>query len=259
MVGRAVSDVVPNADPQLREDLMRFDAGIGMIEREVTRAGGHYLQAARPMHDAAGRVIGLTVALIDITARRHMEQALEKASRHWQFHASHDHLTGLPNRRHIDQAISAESRRCARSAVPLSVLMIDVDFFKKYNDHVGHQRGDECLRAIARQLQGMVRREGDLVGRYGGEEFIALLPGSDISSAHGVAKNMLQAIKRLDIKHPASPYGCVTLSIGVASMDTLSMHMQGRVDELLGYADRALYSAKSAGRNAVCTYPPHSA
>ena len=256
MVGRTVNDVVPNAGPQWREDLIRFDAGLGMIEREVARAGGYYLQAVRPIRDAEGQVMALTVALVDITARRHMEQSLEQVSRQWQFHASHDHLTGLPNRRHIDQAISAESRRCARSGAPLSLLMIDVDFFKKYNDHVGHQSGDACLRAVATRLQGMVRREGDLVGRYGGEEFIALLPGSDTSSAHDVAQSMLRAIQALDIKHPASPYGCVTLSIGVASLDASPRRMQDRVDELLGHADRALYSAKAAGRNEACGYPP---
>ncbi len=259
MVGRVVGELGPDADPQLQEDLISFDAGIGMMEREVSRAGGHYIQAVQPIQSAEGQVIGLTVALIDITARRHMEQALEKVSRHWQFHASHDHLTGLPNRRHIDQVMSAESRRCARSRTPLSVLMIDVDLFKKYNDHVGHQRGDACLRAIAAQLQGMVRRQGDVVGRYGGEEFIAILPGTDISGAHGVARSMLRAIRGLDIKHPASPYGSVTLSIGVASMKTSSLHLQERVDELLGNADRALYSAKAAGRNAACGYPPHLA
>ncbi len=257
MMGRAVGDFGSDADPLLQEDLMSFDAGFGMIERDVSRAGCHYIQAVQPIQGAEGRVIGLTVALIDITTRRHMELALEKVSRQWQFHASHDHLTGLPNRRHIDQVMSAESRRCARAGTPLSVLMIDVDFFKKYNDHVGHQRGDECLRAIAAQLQGMVRRQGDVVGRYGGEEFMAILPGTDMSGAHGVAQSMLQAMHRLDIKHPASPYGCVTLSIGVASMNTSSMHLQEFVDELLSNADRALYSAKAAGRNAACGCPPH--
>ncbi len=259
MVGRPVGDVVPNADSQLREDLERFDAGIGIIEREVTRANGYYLQAIRPIHGAEGQVIALTAALVDITARRHVELALEQVSHHWQFHARHDHLTGLPNRRHIDHVMSAESRRCARSGTPLSVLMIDVDFFKKYNDHLGHPRGDACLRAIAARLRGVLRRQGDVVGRYGGEEFMAILPDTDISGAHGVARSMLRAIRGLDIKHPASPYGCVTLSIGVASMITSSMHLQGRVDELLGNADRALYSAKAAGRNAACGYPRHLA
>ncbi|MFC4525164.1 GGDEF domain-containing protein [Dyella halodurans] len=255
MVGRVVGELGSDAEPQWQGDLMRFDAGIGMIEREVSRAGGYYIQAVQPMQNAAGQVVGLTLALIDITARRQMEQALEKVSRHWQFRASHDHLTGLPNRRHIDQALLAESRRCARAGASLSVLMIDVDLFKKYNDHVGHQRGDACLRAIAAQLQAMVRRQGDVVGRYGGEEFIAILPNTAIGGAHGVAQDMLRAIQGLDIKHPASPYGCVTLSIGVASMNAAPMYSPGRVDELLGNADRALYAAKAAGRNTACGCP----
>ena len=256
IVGRPVGDYAPNADELLREDFMRFDAGIGMMEREVTCRGRYYLEALRPLHGAQGRVLGLTVLLVDITARKRMEQALEKVSRDWQFHASHDHLTGLPNRRHIDQALEAEPRRSARTGLPLSVLMIDVDYFKKYNDHVGHQRGDECLRAIATQLHGLVRREGDLVGRYGGEEFIAILPGTDVSHAHRVAESLRQAVQGLDIKHPVSPYGTVTLSIGVATLEIVPGDVGGGCDELLGHADRALYLAKATGRNAVHTDPP---
>jgi diguanylate cyclase (GGDEF)-like protein/PAS domain S-box-containing protein len=255
MVGKAVNDYMPHADEQLREDLARFDAGITAIEREVACHGAYYLAVLKPVLDADGVVAGLTSVLADITARKHMELALEKTSRHWQFHASRDHLTGLPNRRHIDTTIVAEARRSARTQSPLSVLMIDVDYFKNYNDHFGHQRGDECLRAIAAQLQVRMRRHGDLVGRYGGEEFIAILPGTDSAGALGVAQDMLEGVRQLGITHPSSPYGCVTLSIGVASLQVLGGPILGQCDQLLGYADRALYSAKAAGRSAVCTCP----
>lgn len=255
VVGSSVNEYVPHADEQLQEDLLRFDAGITAIEREVACHGAYYLVVLKPVLDSKGAVLGLTSVLVDITARKHMELALEKTNRYWQFHASHDHLTGLPNRRHIDATIMAEVRRSARTGSPLSVLMIDVDYFKKYNDHVGHQRGDECLRAIAAQLQARMRRHGDMVGRYGGEEFIAILPGTDGAGALGVAQDMLHGVRELGITHPSSPYGCVTLSIGVASLQVASGPMLDQCDQLLGQADRALYSAKAMGRNAVCTYP----
>lgn len=136
--------------------------------------------------------------------------------------------------------------------------MIDVDFFKKYNDHVGHQPGDECLRAIAAQLRGLVRREGDLVGRYGGEEFVAILPGADVASAYRVAESMRQAVQELDIEHPVSPYGSVTLSIGVATLQIAPGDARESCDNLLSHADHALYSAKAAGRNAVHAYPQYA-
>jgi diguanylate cyclase (GGDEF)-like protein/PAS domain S-box-containing protein len=255
VVGCPVSDYVQNADEQLREDFTKFDAGVGMIEREIACRGRYYLEALQPLHGSGGRVLGLTLSLVDITARKRMEQALEKVSRDWQFRASHDHLTSLPNRRHVDRALAAESRRSARTGLPLSLLMIDVDFFKKYNDHVGHQPGDDCLRAIAAQLRGLVRREGDLVGRYGGEEFVAILAGADASSAHGIAESMRRAVQELDIEHPLSPYGSVTLSIGVATLRIAPGDVRRSCDELLGNADQALYSAKAAGRNAVHAHP----
>ncbi|WP_430387324.1 GGDEF domain-containing protein [Dyella sp. 20L07] len=256
LIGRAVAEYLPEADEQLHEDFQRFDAGIGTIEREVACRGSYYLVALQPVRDADDVVQGVTSVLIDITARKRMEQALERARRHWQFHASHDHLTGLPNRRHIDEVVLAEASRCVRSGTPLSVLMIDVDYFKKFNDHAGHQRGDECLRLIAAQLQARMRRHGDLVGRYGGEEFIAILPGTDSAGAYRVAQGVLEDVRALSIGHPASPYGCVTLSVGVATLSDTSGRVSARCNALLGHADRALYSAKAAGRNAACIHPP---
>jgi diguanylate cyclase (GGDEF)-like protein/PAS domain S-box-containing protein len=256
MVGRAVADYVPQADEQLLEDFTRFDTGITSIEREIHRYGAYYLVVLQPVRGADSEVMGLTSVLVDITARKHMELALQKSSRQWQFHASHDHLTGLPNRRHIDDTIVAEAHRSSRTGSPLSVLMIDVDYFKKYNDHVGHQRGDDCLRMIATQLQARMLRHGDLVGRYGGEEFIAILPGTDSAGAFRVAGDLLDGVRDLGIDHPASPYGCVTVSIGVATLEMGSGRLLSRCDVLLGHADRALYSAKAAGRNAACIHPP---
>lgn len=256
IVGRAVADYLPEAGRRLREDFRRFDAGQGTIERELSRHGRHYLSALQPVRDGQGAVQAATSVLIDITARKRMEQALEDARRHWQFHASHDHLTGLPNRRHIDDVLLAEAFRCSRTSSPLSVMMIDVDYFKRYNDDAGHQRGDDCLRAIASQLKQRMRRHGDLVGRYGGEEFIALLPGTDAAGAYHVAQGVLEDVRQLGIAHPSSPHGHVTLSIGVATLEEPGEPIQARCDALLGHADRALYAAKAAGRDTVRIHPP---
>ncbi|WP_199100024.1 GGDEF domain-containing protein [Dyella sp. ASV21] len=256
LVGGNVSDYLPESEAQLSDDLARFDGGIDSIEREVQCHGRCYLVALQPVHDSRGSVQGVASVLVDITARKREEDALERARRHWQFHASHDHLTGLPNRRRIDEVLLAEVGRCARAGVPLSVLMIDVDYFKKYNDGVGHQQGDECLRRVALQLQSRMRRHGDLVGRYGGEEFIAILPGTDAEGAVLVAQGVLDDMRELAIEHPASPYCRVTLSIGVATLGEREGPSSRRCDVLLGHADRALYAAKAGGRNTLRTHPP---
>jgi diguanylate cyclase (GGDEF)-like protein len=161
---------------------------------------------------------------------------------------STDALTGIANRRHFDQAMAEEWRRCARVRVPLSLLMIDVDYFKRYNDHLGHLRGDECLRQLAAILTRVGRRPGDLVARYGGEEFVYLLPDTDAKGAMQVAERLRSEVQAAGILHPASPLGvCVTVSIGVAS----ALPPAGTVNDLVALADRALYVAKEEGRNRI--------
>ena len=257
LIGHHVDEYLPGAAEQLHKDIASFDAGFDVTEREVACHGRCYLVALQAVRGDDGSVLGVTSALVDITARKRMEEASEEARRHWQFHASHDHLTGLANRRRLDDAIAAEARRCMRNDTALSLLMMDVDFFKSYNDHVGHQRGDECLRAIATRLRTCIRRHSDLVGRYGGEEFIAVLPDTDVAGAQVVAQHILEDIRQLGIWHPGSPYQRVTVSIGVASLDDLPPSKLDSREALFHCADRALYAAKAAGRNTVCVYPPH--
>ncbi|PXV57386.1 diguanylate cyclase with PAS/PAC sensor [Dyella jiangningensis] len=258
LTGRRVNDYLSGADEQLQQDFADFDAGFDLKERELACHGRHFMVALQAVRDSDGNVLGMTTALVDITNRKRMEVASEEARRLWQFHASHDHLTGLANRRRLDDALAAEARRCMRSGAALSVLMMDVDYFKSYNDHAGHQKGDECLRAIAARLRKSIRRHSDLVGRYGGEEFIAILPDTDTSGAQVVARHILQDIRALAIWHPGSPYDCVTISIGVTSLDDLPPSKLGPREALLHCADRALYAAKAAGRNTLCVYPPRS-
>lgn len=161
----------------------------------------------------------------------------------------HDGLTGVPNRRHFDQQLQLEWKRCGRHNAPLALIMADIDYFKLFNDSYGHLHGDECLKQVAACLAGKARRAGDLVARYGGEEFIVLLPDTDMSGACAVAGNMRAAVEAMNLAHAGSlAADCVTISLGVASVTPFH---QGNPHELISAADRALYAAKSAGRNRV--------
>ena len=160
-----------------------------------------------------------------------------------------DGLTGIANRRRFDEMLEREWRRCRRNAKPLSLLMMDVDFFKRYNDHYGHIAGDDCLKAVAVALCSVVKRPGDLVARYGGEEFVALLPETVAPGALEVAEAINHAINDLDIPHAESEAsGHVTLSIGCATL----VPGGNKVPlELVEAADGRLYTAKEEGRNCV--------
>ncbi|RON52250.1 diguanylate cyclase response regulator [Pseudomonas frederiksbergensis] len=162
-----------------------------------------------------------------------------------------DGLTGVANRRKFDEDISADWRVCLREQKPLSLILADVDFFKRYNDRYGHQAGDGCLRAVAQALAETVRRPYDLVARYGGEEFACVLPNTDLSGAVEIATRMQAGVRALDIEHSASDVDrVVTISLGVA---TLTPSADLEFQALIEAADKQLYEAKSAGRGRVCS------
>jgi diguanylate cyclase (GGDEF)-like protein len=160
-----------------------------------------------------------------------------------------DGLTGIANRRRFNECIEAEWRRALRSGRPLAMVLMDIDFFKQYNDNYGHSAGDECLVQVARALAESVKRPGDLAARYGGEEFAVLLPETGLSGAVTVAYEVQYNIQGLSLLHEFSPIAeAVTVSMGVASM----VPEAGRAyQELLDAADRQLYAAKEAGRNQI--------
>ncbi len=160
---------------------------------------------------------------------------------------STDALTGIANRRRFDAALAREWASAARTHLPLSLLMIDVDYFKAFNDHCGHQRGDDCLRRVARLLVAAAGRPGDLVARYGGEEFVCLLPAVDEAGARAVAERLLKTVRAAGIAHPAARSGRLTISVGVATTEVFS----GGPDALVALADRLLYAAKDAGRDSL--------
>ena len=160
-----------------------------------------------------------------------------------------DGLTGLANRHAIDEGLEHAWAACAADSEPLAIIMLDVDWFKRFNDHYGHPEGDSCLRAIGAAIAGHVRRQGDLAGRYGGEEFILILAGADADTSYAVAERICDAIQALQIPHIAGPPGAfVTASLGVA---TATPAAGGTIASLLTAADAALYEAKRSGRARV--------
>ena len=164
--------------------------------------------------------------------------------------ASLDGLTGVPNRRIFDERLDAEWRACRRSGSPLSLLMVDVDHFKLYNDHYGHLDGDQCLKAIASALASSVERGRDMLARFGGEEFVCLLPDTDLEGAKHIAEKLRQAVEGLAIPHVESKTAAtVTVSLGVA---TTAQCDALEPPDLLKVADEQLYLAKQSGRNRVC-------
>jgi diguanylate cyclase (GGDEF)-like protein len=160
-----------------------------------------------------------------------------------------DGLTEIPNRRRFEEVLKVESSRAARNGAPLSLAMVDVDFFKQYNDHYGHAAGDVALQAIARTLQEMLKRPADLAARYGGEEFVMVLPETDIEAGMALAERARIAITDLKIPHEhskAAPHISVSIGVVTASVDTGSDPLK-----ILIHADQNLYHAKQNGRNRV--------
>lgn len=178
-----------------------------------------------------------------------MNVELARSNRELHRLSSLDGLTGVANRRQFDITLSQEWQRSIRSETPLSLIFADIDFFKRYNDHYGHQAGDDCLRKVADTLQLTVHRPADLVSRYGGEEFVMILPDTTEEGALAVAEKTLKSIIDLHIPHAASDIADhVSLSMGVATM----YPKDGDPDEeLVRAADQALYRAKGSGRNCI--------
>nr|MBL7178124.1 diguanylate cyclase [Desulfobacteraceae bacterium]MBU1903600.1 diguanylate cyclase [Pseudomonadota bacterium] len=166
--------------------------------------------------------------------------------------ASIDGLTEIPNRQKFEEVFDREWNRAVRNKVPLSVLLMDIDFFKQYNDAYGHGRGDKCLKEVAQALAGTIRRPGDFVARYGGEEFIAVLPETDIPGAMTIAETMRSNVELLKILHAQSvPLDFVTISIGVSSVFPSGGFSDAALVSVVAAADEMLYKAKAAGRNQV--------
>lgn len=185
-----------------------------------------------------------SAAIVKIRVRNQIElkRSREKLTRL----AITDGLTGIPNRRYFDEQLAYEWHRASRLNHELAIAMIDVDWFKNYNDYYGHQAGDDCLRKVAKMLACTAQRDSDFVARYGGEEFAMILPTTHGKTALTVAENACHALNNLGLPHATSEFGKITLSIGVA---VGIPSMTESTDHLIRHADEALYIAKHNGRN----------
>ncbi|BFM39720.1 diguanylate cyclase [Synechocystis sp. LKSZ1] len=201
---------------------------------------------------AQGQLLALYGNLESLVEARTQElseakQQLLAVNRELESKAHLDSLTGIPNRRSFDERIGVEWRRLSRLQAPLSLLLLDVDYFKRYNDDCGHPQGDRCLQDIARTLQNVIQRSEDFLARYGGEEFVVILPHTDLAGAMTVANKIHEAMFEQNIPHPQSLVSSrVTLSIGMSSQIP---QPQDSWADLLSQADQALYEAKKRGRN----------
>lgn len=217
-----------------------------IFQREMQRRDGS-LQAAeintQLIHQ--GEHDYLIAVARDNSERLQLEAQLQKLSQQ-------DGLTGLFNRRYFDRQLQSEWRRLRRSDAPLTVLMLDVDHFKRFNDCLGHLAGDDALRKVAGALQACLQREGDVACRYGGEEFVIILTDTGLEGAGHVAARVHQRVAELAIAHPATELGRLTLSIGVA---IATPGQDAEPDQLIAQADQALYAAKHKGRNQTCVWP----
>jgi diguanylate cyclase (GGDEF)-like protein len=233
--------------------MLRAEAPTCICEYRILHASGAYIwihvRAEIVERDADGAPLRVMGTYRDTTERVQFEADLQRANDQLARLTLTDGLTGVGNRRLFDQKLAAEWLRCARQPQPLSLLLVDIDHFKLYNDHYGHQGGDEVLRRVADILARSVQRSGEIVARYGGEEFAILLPANGPHAAAAVARTCQAQLAEARIAHATSPVSAwLTLSIGIASAVPDAAEMP---ESLLAAADRALYSAKRRGRSRI--------
>jgi diguanylate cyclase (GGDEF)-like protein/PAS domain S-box-containing protein len=246
----SVLDIIVNDDAQLiAGEFNSFCAGdvdTYSTEKQFVREDGAIIWGAltaSSIRDKDGDWICGVVMIDDISERKEAEEMI-------RYQAYHDALTDLPNRRYFDEILELEWNRGVRAGSALSVLMIDIDNFKSYNDHHGHGAGDDCLARVSMAMSEVLNRPADRIARYGGEEFVVLLPECDLDAARLIAEKLRAGVESLGIAHEmSSSCQCVTVSVGCASLVPTSA---STVKELLNDADKRLYQAKESGRNQIC-------
>lgn len=252
ILGKYVWDVIgDDAYATVKHYIDRVLAGEPQsFEFGMTYLNGDYAyltSCLTPSLNSDQAVVGYYLFVFDSTERRRLELSLQAANAELEQLATLDGLTQVANRRKFDDYLEQEWRRAARSQQPLSLIMFDIDAFKRYNDTYGHPAGDACLTQVAQIVAVTVERATDLVARYGGEEFAVVLPNTSLPDAVAIAAQFHRAIKALAIPHKSSAVGpIVSISLGVASLVPTAA---GSPEDLIARADRALYAAKQQGRD----------
>jgi len=255
MTGKTTTDLFPRefAEKIIADDWSVVSRG-EVLRREEELNGRSYTTIKFPITLGAKTLLaGYT---IDMTDRKQAEQQIQQLVNQLEIekdyaekNAKTDSLTKLANRRYFDEALSSEFYRAKRSGDPLSLIMIDIDHFKQFNDTYGHLAGDDCLRQVAAAIETIVLRAPDIAARYGGEEFVVILPGTDHQGAATVAEKIRSAVEKLAIPHSAYPAAeYVTISLGVATIPGAEMSAP---ESVVALADKSLYFAKERGRNRV--------
>ncbi len=255
---KTVDDWASRMHPDDREWVVNFcvsqsQAGVDHeADYRALTATGEYVWIRDVVHvvrNEAGDVEALVGFMFDISERKKTEQKLLDMQRQLEDFSFRDGLTGAANRRKFDSVFDNEWNEARRNVQPLSLILFDIDFFKQYNDHYGHVRGDDCLKQVARALGSAATRPRDFFARYGGEEFVLVLPATDENAAMNVAERCRQAIFKGQIAHAASPSGqLLTVSMGVCSIIPSSTDTP---IQFIDAADRRLYRAKQGGRNRI--------
>jgi len=238
-IGSAVETSLKRSPKEMTEPVLVEKNGIYFVlgSYELFRAHAHIFSATVKKLQA------------EIAHSNLLREKLDQARMEAENLARLDGLTGIPNRRHMDEYLAKEWQRAMRENSDLSVILIDIDHFKSFNDIYGHQTGDDVLIKVAQCLQAETHRPADMVSRYGGEEFVAVLPDTPCAGAHALAEKMRRAVMEMNIVNSGSDkHGHLSVSCGVACINT---HKKQPFDQLIKDADTALYQAKSQGRNKV--------
>jgi diguanylate cyclase (GGDEF)-like protein/PAS domain S-box-containing protein len=255
---QSVDDWVARMHPDDRDRVVGFcvsqsRAGVDHEAdyRALTRDGGYVWirDVVHVVRNADGEVDSLIGFMFDISERKRGEEELLRLHRELEQLSMTDGLTGIANRRRFDQCLESEWSAARRNGQPLSLIVLDIDHFKQYNDAHGHVAGDECLKRIAVVLAGIARRPRDVVARFGGEEFIVLLPETDATAARALADECVAGIAALGIAHGGARAGAlVTASLG---MGTALVDATSTAQDFLKAVDGRLYAAKRGGRNRI--------
>ncbi|KOA21452.1 phytochrome-like protein cph2 [Clostridium homopropionicum DSM 5847] len=253
IVGKKIREVFPDQNHRIHEEsAIKALKGEHVVYNWSLIANNKYLFyqiSLSPMENSKGEIIGVVAIGRDITKEVIIENELKISNEKLKRLSFLDGLTNIPNRRYFDEYMSIKWQNASGTSIDFSMIMIDVDYFKAFNDTYGHIKGDECLKIISKEIRKCLRKPGDLICRYGGEEFAIVLPETSTKDAEIVAhriRSKVEDLKILNSNSPINPY--ITVSIGFA---TLKPNKDTLYKTLISNADRALYKAKEKGRNRI--------